>query len=466
MQHTTPTLIPVPFAENGDKNTIEQNYNDPSSGNATYSAGFPPITQVPRTSGGVPPLRQDVNGILYDLSSNIRYINAGGIARFDQAFCDAIGGYPKGAVLQDNIGEKSYVSLVDNNTVDFNTAEDFSDSWKEYGADGGNGAARFLGETFFSTTPVEDAGVHLADGSTLAVGGIYDAFITYIAGLKESYPQLFCTEEEWQASVAEKGVCGKYVYTDGVSLRIPNYGNKLYTDELADTAPVAGNGLTLGLAGKNEILVGLYESASEAFAGYTAVYGQPIGTSTTGGTGGAISNGTSVGVTTDPDNSGLIAQTSNISASIDGYWYIVVATSAKTDIQVDIDNITTDLYNKADRDLSNTNPSLSFATILNNAEIRTVVETWQSEDGYSWYRKWSDGWIEQGGIIVSTGSSSTKSVTFPVPFSDTNFFAIGTMINENTYSGYTSKSTTSIAFFTASSGGNKSANVNWYSCGY
>jgi hypothetical protein len=43
--------------------------------------------------------------------------------------------------------------------------------------------------------------------------------------------------------------------------------------------------------------------------------------------------------------------------TIKGYYYIVVATATKTDIEVDIDEIATDLNGKADIDLSNINPT-------------------------------------------------------------------------------------------------------------
>lgn len=35
-----------------------------------------------------------------------------------------------------------------------------------------------------------------------------------------------------------------------------------------------------------------------------------------------------------------------------------------------------------------------------------ITETWKSTDGTSWYRKWSDGWIEQGGSYTSSDNSS------------------------------------------------------------
>jgi hypothetical protein len=53
------------------------------------------------------------------------------------------------------------------------------------------------------------------------------------------------------------------------------------------------------------------------------------------------------------------------------------------------------LTGKADTSLANI--VSSAATNLNTAGIRTVTETYVN--GASWYRVWSDGWVEQGGRI-------------------------------------------------------------------
>lgn len=52
-----------------------------------------------------------------------------------------------------------------------------------------------------------------------------------------------------------------------------------------------------------------------------------------------------------------------------------------------------------------------------------VTETWHS--GTSWYRKWSDGWLEQGGRVNAVGyNNKTQNVTFMVTMSNTNYFAV------------------------------------------
>jgi hypothetical protein len=103
--------------------------------------------------------------------------------------------------------------------------------------------------------------------------------------------------------------------------------------------------------------------------------------------------------------SGLIADLSNITTSLDCYYYIVITTSTKTDIQVDIDEIATDLNGKADVDLSNcTKPH--------------IVETYVN--GSSWYRVYSDGWCEQGGV-TSWSNNTTLTINLLKTYINTNY---------------------------------------------
>ena len=119
---SNPGFIPQPFAANGSKNTI-QNARQPgqSPEDATWAEGFPPITMTPMESGGLPPKGLDFNGVFYSLSEHLFHIEKGSRYQFDAAFASLIDGYPKGAILQDNAGLYEYISLIDGNTVDFNT---------------------------------------------------------------------------------------------------------------------------------------------------------------------------------------------------------------------------------------------------------------------------------------------------------------------------------------------------------
>jgi hypothetical protein len=46
-----------------------------------------------------------------------------------------------------------------------------------------------------------------------------------------------------------------------------------------------------------------------------------------------------------------------------------------------------------------------------------ILEFWESADGKSWYRRYSDGWLEQGGSLSTTG----VTVTLPAPFANADY---------------------------------------------
>ncbi|WVH13570.1 tail fiber protein [Acinetobacter phage vB_AbaM_fThrA] len=115
---TNPTLITTPFAENGDKNIIPESVGA-NPQNATMQAGFPPITQQKISEGGIPPERNDFNGILNLYGQHIVHLNKGLPYEFDQDFADAIGGYPLNARLMLNNGD-IVKSTVPNNVTNPN----------------------------------------------------------------------------------------------------------------------------------------------------------------------------------------------------------------------------------------------------------------------------------------------------------------------------------------------------------
>lgn len=77
MKPTQPTLIPMPFAQNGNKNTIPENGTE-GKGDASFALGFPQITEMPLSIGGLPPSRKDFNGIFNLLSMFAFFGQSGG----------------------------------------------------------------------------------------------------------------------------------------------------------------------------------------------------------------------------------------------------------------------------------------------------------------------------------------------------------------------------------------------------
>lgn len=123
-----PKKIAFPFAVNGKKNSIPEE-KGAESNSATYKSGFPEITMTPAAAGGLPPFGQDMNGILFDVSGNSRWYMAGMFATFDPVFSAAVGGYPKGAVLQGSDKSRFFISLIEDNTDDPNAE---STQWQSF----------------------------------------------------------------------------------------------------------------------------------------------------------------------------------------------------------------------------------------------------------------------------------------------------------------------------------------------
>ena len=95
---------------------------------------------------------------------------------------------------------------------------------------------------------------------------------------------------------------------------------------------------------------------------------------------------------------------------------------------------------------------------------RYVVETGQTENG--WFTRYSDGWIEQGGVLAGTGGT----ITFPIAFSNTNFSFVhakttsynrdGTGYGSDAFSAW-DKTTTTVTVLSSSNW-----NKDWIACGY
>lgn len=98
-----------------------------------------------------------------------------------------------------------------------------------------------------------------------------------------------------------------------------------------------------------------------------------------------------------------------------------------------------------------------------------ITETWKSTDGTSRYHKWSDGFIEQWGLL--NGRSSGGTVTFPKRFSDTKYIFVVTP-NEEGMTGQwfawsTDNKTTSSIDSDIMGGANEGApKQSWYAAGY
>lgn len=97
-----------------------------------------------------------------------------------------------------------------------------------------------------------------------------------------------------------------------------------------------------------------------------------------------------------------------------------------------------------------TAPYTASATSIGGASsAKPAVITSSYRSGTSWYRVYSDGWVEQGGVLTTTGSGAT--ITLHKAMADTNYIAQVTLLGDVTGTCYApfinNTSTTKITFY-------------------
>lgn len=255
------------------------------------------------------------------------------------------------------------------------------------------GSSRNIGEIVSSTIPLTDAGLHLLDGALLQYGS-YKAFIDYIASIYDASANYFCSEADWQTSVANYGVCDKYVYdSTNNTVRLPKTASahggliassssetswyRIYADGWCEqggtvTATSSSSNQTIPLI-KNYVDTNYDVSVT------------PIASNATNTLQAVVITKTTLSFTTGNTASKMWRASgyTDISSYQQNplYEYIVLATTTKTDIQVDIDEIATDLNSKADKDLSNISTG-AFEAVVNIAQNsgRETVVGWCMPD--------------------------------------------------------------------------------------
>lgn len=213
--------------------------------------------------------------------------------------------------------------------------------------------------------------------------------------------------------------------------------------KLASGNAVVGNGMTLGFEQADGSFAGIFSGDAGALYSAASVYGTASNSAYTAPV--AYKNNKSFGVTTDPTKSGIETSSSGLKL----YFYVgetvqdanvIAASNALTDIA--------------------------------NLKSRTIIETYSN--GTSWYRVWSDGWCEQGGVKASINNDYLADVVYLIKeYKDTNYVVLKTKnriysVSNTTTDNFNtdpvmSKTTTSFAIWNNAS---LLINTSWYTCGY
>lgn len=245
----------------------------------------------------------------------------------------------------------------------------------------------------------------------------YDAIIYYYNSVSAGYiftrnanldttypPEYFCSESDWQTSVTNYGVCGKFVYTPTLgnttgSIRLPYLiGFIEGTNTLSET----GNLTEAGLPN----ITGSVVSGCWSNSGISGCFYGKGDVSSASGTDNRRK------ALFDASRSSAIYGNSDTvqPQSIKVLYYIVVANSTKTEIEVDIDNVATDL------NILNVELNRRSASYLTESYV----------NGTSGYRVYSDKWCVQWGTSTISNGNNGLEVTLTKSYSDTNFCVLVT----------------------------------------
>lgn len=256
-----PELILTPFGENANPGTINDipeslNPSDPVQ-SASWQAGFPLVTMTPLSAGGIPPRGQDVNGALRAISRHSAFLGGGGQYKWSAAYVAAKGGYSIGDVIQANDGLNSYVSLVNSNSVDFNsTPSSIGTSWGLYSGQAliqPQATETVLGVVRLATTPVALAGTDdVAAMTSLKVKRAIDQKLPFVpvqqgGGIGQATNKLYLG---YAPTITRPTIT-----VDGT-----NYGGIAFLDDLLSFTPVQQGGGTG--QGTNKVYLGFATAIS------------------------------------------------------------------------------------------------------------------------------------------------------------------------------------------------------------
>lgn len=306
-----------------------------------------------------------------------------------------------------------------------------------------------LGHIFAWPFPTAPDGCIILNGSTYD-RTLYADFFTYIKS--KGWTK---TETEWQSiAQANNGFCPWYSEGDGSNnFRTPKF------------APYQKLALASGDAGK------YYEAGlpdiDGKFWGHCVGWMHGVGTGAFYDGGSQADNGASRGsdntaaswAFSASRSSPVYGNSTTVQPESHDWIVCAVAFGTATNVgSVDVANVMS-AVGQVQADL---------ATKLDNNTIH-VIETWKSEDESSWYRKYSDGWIEQGGFTSATKGGTVRTINLPATFSSINY--IVTVQGYNGGSGETKYNnfhitTRSTSNFLTRADCTEDIGCLWYACGY
>ena len=279
------------------------------------------------------------------------------------------------------------------------------------------------------------------------------------ANNKQVGEKLIIGKDEWEQIERTYGSCGKFCWI-GANLRFPKITG--FIKGLTDITQLGKAELDT----MRPIVGGTFASFDRGYAGASNLFYVASRWSASLRGGGGDNWGTHVGINTGA--LGTAYNGSETQPKCVKYPYIIsVFNKIQWTSQLDYDNLIKASVNKADINLSNVaNIDSSFASQLDKIDVQRIVASWNN--GTTFYRVYSDGWIEQGGWLYA--AYDTHTVTFPRPFKHRVYFATAIAYNadgKRSTSIYGMPTNTTVVF-QSGEGRNDPQPYSkmWFACGY
>jgi hypothetical protein len=126
--------------------------------------------------------------------------------------------------------------------------------------------------------------------------------------------------------------------------------------------------------------------------------------------------------------------------------------------EINVGQLSEAINDKADRNLQNVDTTAKADAVIDYQEPT-------ADNGYTWYRKYASGWVEQGGLLGSAGTYAWRTITMPITMTDTNYTVVITGAwNDSSGNGSmlgNSKTTTTFNTYAT----NTNNEGSWYVCG-
>lgn len=118
---------------------------------------------------------------------------------------------------------------------------------------------------------------------------------------------------------------------------------------------------------------------------------------------------------------------------------------------VDISELANDINGKLDK-------------VIDNKPVRYIVDAF--DDGTSWWREWSDGWVEQGGNVAG-GGAGLQTISLYKPYAGSYTLSVSCKSNDSSYwATFAAKTATSFQLGTKNYIGTYTfQDVDWIACG-